>query len=165
MNRIWAPWRIKYVQKKTKGCLFCRINKSGQDKKNYIVQRSKFSFSVLNIFPYTNGHIIIAPYRHFKDIEKLKKEELLDLLKLVKDSKRQLDKVLRPHAYNIGINLGKDAGAGCDKHLHIHIVPRWRGDVNFMPVISEAKIISQSLKSLYGKLTSAHKKRYRRPGK
>ncbi|MBM3248841.1 MAG: HIT domain-containing protein [Candidatus Omnitrophica bacterium] len=153
MNRIWAPWRIGYVQKKSKGCIFCRAAKSRLDKKYYVVYRSKFCFSILNVFPYNNGHIMIAPYRHRGDIADLTNDELLDLIKVLKISQRQLDKVLRPQAYNIGINIGKEAGAGFAGHLHVHIVPRWKGDANFMPVIFDTKIISQSLKQLHNKLT------------
>jgi ATP adenylyltransferase len=152
MERLWAPWRFKYVQKKNKGCIFCQANKSKQDKKNYVIYRSKFSFAIFNIFPYTNGHLMIAPYRHIKDLNKLKDDELLDLLKVLKILKINLDKILKPSGYNIGINIGKIAGAGVDKHLHIHIVPRWQGDVNFMPIFSNTKIISQSLNHLYNKL-------------
>jgi len=153
MKRLWAPWRIGYVQKKNKSCIFCRAAKSRLDKKYYVVHRSKFCFSVLNVFPYNNGHIMIAPNRHRGDIADLTSDELLDLIKVLKISQRQLNKVLRPQAYNIGINIGKEAGAGFAGHLHIHIVPRWKGDVNFMPVVFGSKVISQSLKQLHEKLT------------
>ncbi|MDD2653665.1 MAG: HIT domain-containing protein [Candidatus Omnitrophica bacterium] len=157
MKKLWAPWRIGYVQKQSKGCIFCRAAKAKQDNKYYVVHRSKFCFSILNTFPYNNGHIMIAPYRHTGDINELNNEQLLDLIKVLKIAQGQLDKTLKPQAYNIGINIGKEAGAGFANHLHIHIVPRWKGDVNFMPVIYDTKIVSQSLKQLYNKLTSRKK--------
>lgn len=152
MKKLWAPWRIGYVQKQNKGCIFCQASKSRQDKKYYVVYRSKFCFSILNTFPYNNGHIMVAPYRHKGDISDLTNDELMDLIKVLKISQKQLNKVLRPHAYNIGINIGQYAGAGFADHLHVHIVPRWKGDVNFMPVIFDTKVISQSLSQLYKKL-------------
>ncbi|MBM3252331.1 MAG: HIT domain-containing protein [Candidatus Omnitrophica bacterium] len=130
-----------------------------------VVYRNKSSFALLNLFPYTNGHIMVAPYRHVKELSQLSKDELLDLLELLNFSKFRLDKILTPEGYNIGMNIGKSAGAGFDKHLHIHIVPRWKGDTNFMPVIFDTKVISQSLKSLYNKLTDANKNRYRKKRK
>ena len=152
MKRLWAPWRIEYIQKKSKGCIFCKTSKSKQDRKNFIVHRSKYCFAILNIYPYTNGHIMVAPYRHVRDIDKLKENELLDLLNVMKLVKKKLDKFLKPTGYNMGMNVGRVGGAGFDKHLHIHIVPRWRGDINFMPIIAETKVISQSLREVYSKL-------------
>ncbi|MFC1594489.1 HIT domain-containing protein [Candidatus Omnitrophota bacterium] len=152
MKRLWAPWRIQYVQKKQKGCLFCRVKKSKRDSKNYIVKRSKYSFSILNIYPYNNGHIMIVPFRHVKDLEALRKEELLDMLELVKETKKDVSALLKPHGFNIGINIGKIAGAGFAHHIHVHLVPRWKGDANFMPIIADTKVISQSLEELYTRL-------------
>lgn len=153
MKEIWAPWRKKYIlTKQPKTCLFCKALKENKDRTNFVVERTKFSFSMLNIFPYNSGHLMVAPYRHTKDLKGLSDEELLDLLKLVRYSQSLLDKVLRPQGYNIGINLGKVAGAGITGHLHIHIVPRWAGDTNFMPVISDAKVIPESLDSLCKRL-------------
>jgi len=163
MKKLWAPWRLKYVKsKKSNGCIFCKARKSKQDKKNHVVYRSKCSFAILNLYPYTNGHIMVAPYRHVKDIDQLSRDELLDLFEVLKISKKLLDKTLEPHGYNIGINISRAAGAGFDKHIHIHIVPRWKGDVNFMPVFTDTKVISQSLNDLYNRLTDAHKNRHRK---
>jgi len=162
MKRIWAPWRDKYVVaacKKTKGCIFCKISKEKKDKKNYIFARTQHSFAVLNIYPYNNGHALILPYRHAGDLSKLKKVEREDLVALLNYTKRLLDDVLKPHGYNIGMNIGKVAGAGVPGHVHFHIVPRWNGDVNFMPVLEDTKVISQSLRSLHEKLSVAYKKR------
>lgn len=156
MNKLWAPWREKYIlqTKKTKGCLFCKTAKSNnkKSKRDYIIHRTKFSFSMLNTFPYNNGHLMIAPYKHSKDFNELNIEELSDLIGLLKLTYNLLECALKPDGYNIGINLGKTGGAGFAGHLHIHIVPRWNGDTNFMPVISNTKVISESLDSLYKRL-------------
>lgn len=161
MDKLWAPWRVRYVTKiigQTKGCVFCRILKARQDKKNYIFVRTKHSFAVLNIYPYNNGHTLIVPNRHAKDLDRLTKVEREDLIQLLIYSRRLLDKVLKPAGYNIGINLGRISGAGIPGHLHIHVVPRWRGDVNFMPVTAYTKVISQSLRALFDRLSRAHRK-------
>ena len=153
MDRLWAPWREKYIiHSNKKGCIFCIKSKEKQDKKNYIVKRSKHSFSMLNIFPYNNGHLMVAPYRHIKDLEKLREEEQMDIFSLLIESKTLLDKCLKPSGYNIGINLGRCAGAGYPGHMHIHIVPRWVGDTNFMPLLTGTKVVPQSLDTLYQRL-------------
>jgi ATP adenylyltransferase len=157
MNKLWAPWRVNYVRsKKAKGCIFCLALKDPQS--NYVVFNTKYSVCILNIFPYNNGHLMVSPLRHLADISRLKEEEALDLFKSVKKAKKMLDNVLRPQGYNIGINLNDVAGAGIKAHLHIHIVPRWRGDNNFMPVLGATKVISQSLKELYKQLKNECKK-------
>lgn len=154
MERLWAPWRMSYIKnfKREKGCLFCRVFKSKADSKNLIILRSKYCFAMLNIYPYNNGHVMISPNKHIKSIELLNDKEASDLMATIKKIKIMLDRVLKPDGYNIGINIGRPAGAGFDRHLHIHIVPRWSGDSNFMPVLSGTKIISQSLKTLYREL-------------
>ena len=162
MDKLWAPWRAKYVTKiikKFKGCVFCNIYKERKDKKNYIFIRTKYCFAVLNIYPYNNGHVLVMPNRHVADISKMSKKEKDDLYQLMEITKSLLDKVLRPVGYNIGINLGRAAGAGFPDHVHIHIVPRWIGDSNFMPVTANTKIISQSLAVLYKGLKDAYEKR------
>lgn len=163
MDRLWAPWRAKYVtglSKKNKGCIFCKITKEKNDRKNYIVLRTEYSFAVLNIFPYNNGHILIVPYRHAGVLSKFTNKEKKDLWMLLELTQKLLDRVLKPRGYNIGINIGKISGAGFPGHLHIHLVPRWSGDVNFMPVITGTKVVSQSLRMLFTKLKDAYKKRY-----
>lgn len=154
MDKLWAPWRSKYITKvgSIKGCIFCSKPKSKNDRVNYIVSRSRHSFSILNIYPYNNGHIMIVPYRHVDDIAKLDDEGVLDLMCLLKQSQELLSKAMNPDGYNIGINMGKAAGAGLKDHVHIHLVPRWVGDVNFMPVFTSTKVISESLDALYDKL-------------
>lgn len=159
MDKLWAPWRVKYVTEmigKTKGCVFCNMLKERKDKKNLIVVRTKLSFTVLNLFPYNNGHVLVLPKRHVADLSKLTEEETIDLFRLLNYSKGLLDKTLKPAGYNVGMNLGRVAGAGFPGHLHIHIVPRWKGDSNFMPVIAGTKVISQSLQILHEKLSLQH---------
>lgn len=152
MKRIWAPWRKSYIrlsQKKTKQCLFCGLLKARQDKKNLIVAQTPFSFAILNAYPYNNGHVMIVPKRHVAQIELLRDEERLDWLNLYTRAQAALDKTLQPQGFNVGMNLGRVAGAGVPDHVHLHIVPRWNGDSNFMPVIGETKVISESLQSVY----------------
>lgn len=155
MDKLWAPWRNNYIagKNKPKGCIFCAAKKTkGSD---YVVFKTKLSICLLNIYPYNNGHILISPLRHLKDITRLTPEEVLDLFKSLNRAKALLHKVLKPQGYNIGLNLGRISGAGIPGHLHLHIVPRWAGDNNFMPVIFETKVISQSLEQLLKLLKNA----------
>ncbi len=150
MDKIWAPWRSKYIYfKDYKRCIFCGNKTSKRDKDRYIIDRSEYSFSMLNLYPYNNGHVMVAPYRHVKGIENLKDLELIDLMKLVVKTKSILGKKLKPRGYNVGMNIGKVAGAGFAAHVHMHIVPRWIGDTNFMPIIAGSKIVSESLEAMY----------------
>ena len=156
MKKLWAPWRSKFIyQRKRKGCIFCKAAKAKDDKKYFVIERSKFSFSMLNIYPYNNGHLMVAPYRHKGSLVDFNKDELCDLMLLAQKSLRLIEKALTPDGYNLGFNTGKIAGAGFSGHLHMHIVPRWQGDTNFMPVLAQTKVISESLNSLYRRLKSA----------
>lgn len=154
MDKLWAPWRIRYIKsnKKARGCIFCRAAKS---RNNYVIFKTKYSLCILNTFPYNNGHIMISPLGHKGEISQLKDIEILDLFRVLGKARRLLDKVLKPQGYNIGINISQTAGAGIPGHIHIHIVPRWRGDTNFMPVVYNTKIISQSLDALCKELKNA----------
>lgn len=153
MNKLWAPWRITYVSNtRTKKCIFCRAFKEKRDRRNLVVLKSKHSFVILNTFPYNNGHVMVVSNRHVSSLEELRDEEILDINKVIVKMISALRAVLKPAGFNVGMNLGKVAGAGIDKHMHIHVVPRWPGDTNFMPVLSDTKIISQSLSELYKKL-------------
>lgn len=157
MDRLWAPWRINYIRaKKSKRCLFCQSQKSPAAK--FVIFKTKHAVVLLNIFPYNNGHLLVCPSRHTRDIADLKDREILDLIKATNRAKALLDKVLKPEGYNIGMNISAVAGAGITGHAHIHIVPRWRGDTNFMPVVSSTKVVSQSLQELYKQLKNAQKK-------
>lgn len=148
MDKLWAPWRSKYIyMRKHKKCIFCgNDRRSGSEK--HILARTKHSFSMLNLYPYNNGHVMVAPFRHAASLESLTKEELSDLMALAVKTKLKIDKKLKPDGYNIGINIGKVSGAGFAGHLHVHIVPRWKGDTNFMPLISGTKVVSESLEAM-----------------
>jgi ATP adenylyltransferase len=153
MDRLWAPWRINYIKtaRKQKGCIFCSAAKS--KGRHYVIFKTRYSLCMLNTFPYNNGHLMLSPIRHVKSTVQLKRNEIIDLFGALNDAQELLNKVLKPQGYNIGINLSEIAGAGITGHLHIHIVPRWRGDVNFMPTLSDTKVIPQSLNELHKQLT------------
>ena len=156
-DKLWAPWRINYIRNyKQKKCVFCQSIKGL--RKDYVLFKTPHSVAILNIFPYNNGHVMVSPKRHVKELGRLKDAEVLDLFRALNKAKLLLEKVLKPHGFNIGINVGKSAGAGIVGHLHIHIVPRWVGDTNFMPVLNHTKIISQSLDELYKQLINAKSK-------
>jgi len=148
MDRLWAPWRINYVgnEKRQQGCIFCLAKKSPLN--DYVIFKTGKSICLLNRYPYNNGHLMICPLRHIGDISRLRGDEFLDIFKSLNRAKILLQKVLKPQGYNIGLNLGAAAGAGIAGHLHLHIVPRWIGDTNFMPAASGTKVISQSLDEL-----------------
>jgi len=148
---LYAPWRFKYITstlKKKDRCIFCEML-SMKDEEAYIIYRGRYSFIVLNIYPYNTGHLMIAPYRHVPSIENLSDDELLEIIKLLKLSIKLLREAYNPHGFNIGLNIGRVAGAGIEDHVHIHIVPRWIGDVNFMPSICEVKVFSQAIEESY----------------
>jgi len=160
MKILWAPWRRKFVRKrKHKGCIFCYKIKSKNDKKNYVLYRGKYSFVMLNMYPYTNGHLMVAPYRHVKNLDELKKDELLELFELVSEMIKILYKTHNIDGCNVGINIGKAAGAGVEKHIHVHIVPRWFGDTNFLPIVADTKVIPESLNETYQVLKKEIKRR------
>ena len=162
-QRLWAPWRVGYItalNAQARGCVFCTIKRQKKDRANYIFTRTKYSYAVLNIYPYNNGHVLIIPNKHTSDLSGLTAAEKKDLFSLLESTKALLDRVLKPQGYNIGMNVGKVAGAGFPGHVHIHIVPRWKGDVNFMPVVSGTKVISTSLRALYEELVRVQQKRH-----
>ena len=146
MEKIWAPWRMEYIlSEKKSGCIFCEKFQAGEDKKNYILFRDTLGFVMLNIFPYNNGHLMVSPYRHVSEMDELSGEESAQLMDLVRKSLSSLRKAVKPDGYNVGMNIGSVAGAGIADHLHIHIVPRWLGDTNFMPILAETKVLPQHL--------------------
>ncbi len=153
MKQIWAPWRIEYIQmEKPKGCILCEKPKQNNDALNYILYRGNKNFVIMNSYPYNPGHLMIAPYRHIGNLEELTDEELHEHFEIVSRSIRLLKQVFNPGGFNIGINIGKIAGAGIVDHFHTHIVPRWPGDTNFMPVISEVRVVPEALAETYKKL-------------
>jgi len=153
MERLWAPWRMEYIRsEQPPGCLFCRVASENRDRENLVLTRGEHAFIMLNAFPYNNGHLMVAPYHHIADYELLPEEILADLSRLTQHGIRGLKQAFSPDGFNVGMNLGRVAGAGIADHLHIHIVPRWNGDTNFMPVIAETKVLPEALQSTYDKL-------------
>jgi len=153
MEQIWAPWRIEYIQmEKPEGCILCDKPKENDDATNYILYRGDNNFIILNGYPYNPGHLMIAPYRHIATLEELTDEERREHFEIVSRSVKLLRKVFNPAGFNIGMNLGRIAGAGIDDHIHTHIVPRWQGDTNFMPVISSVRVMPEALAETYEKL-------------
>jgi len=153
MERIWAPWRIQYIQmEKPEGCILCEKPGQNNDAQNYILHRGDKNFIILNSYPYNPGHLMVAPYRHVASLEKLTDEERQEHFEIVSRSVRVLRQVFNPGGFNIGINLGKAAGAGIEDHFHTHIVPRWQGDTNFMPVLSDVRVLPEALADTYQKL-------------
>ncbi len=149
---LWAPWRMKYIaMHQGKTCIFCDA-RSKSDDESYVIFRSSNSFAMLNLYPYNTAHVMIAPYRHVNSFELLSDEELLDLMKLMRLVLKSIDSEYRPQGYNIGANLGRVAGAGIEDHLHLHIVPRWLGDTNYMPLIAGVKVIPEDINETYSRL-------------
>ncbi len=168
MDILWAPWREKYIEQsgmKKEGCVFCQILRDKKDAKHFIFLRSSHAFAVLNIFPFNGGHVLVIPNRHIGDLSDLSTDERADLMELLIDVKELVAVALKPEAFNIGVNLGAAAGAGIPEHMHIHVVPRWKGDVNFMPAIFGTKVIPVSLDKVYKRLKDADKARHRKVGK
>ena len=156
-NNLWAPWRIKYIQglSKKSDCFLCDyLSTPERDKENLLLWRTDHAFVVFNKFPYNNGHLLIAPTRHIPSLDDASDEELLCLMGLVRDCQRALSATIQPHGYNVGMNFGRCAGAGLPEHLHIHVVPRWDGDTNYMHVCSDTDVISQGLYELYDQLAA-----------
>jgi ATP adenylyltransferase len=145
MKQLWAPWRMKFLEQHSKGCVFCNILKENSDHKNLIVYRGKSIFVVLNRYPYTSGHILIVVNSHHPTLENMDSESQSELMTLITKSLKVLRRIYKPDGFNIGTNIGKSAGAGIDGHLHFHIVPRWAGDANFMETLAGTKIIPESL--------------------
>ena len=153
MEHIWAPWRIRYIQaEKPAGCFLCEMPAQDDDTANYILFRGAKNFVILNGYPYNPGHLIVAPYRHIAGLGKLTPEERHEHFDIVSRSTEVLDRVYHPDGLNVGINLGRAAGAGIEDHVHTHIVPRWQGDTNFMTVIADIRVLPDALAAVYQKL-------------
>jgi ATP adenylyltransferase len=154
--RIWAPWRLPYVKDASKDneaeCIFCAKPAEDDDEKNLILHRGELCFVILNLFPYTNGHLMIAPYAHLATLPELDAETTSEMMALAQRSMGALDETYRPHGYNAGINQGRVAGAGYEMHIHLHVVPRWAGDTNYMPVLADTRVMPQSLEDSYAAL-------------
>jgi len=160
-NNLWAPWRIKYIQglSQESDCFLCDyLATPEKDTDNLLLWRTEHAFVVFNKFPYNNGHLLIAPNRHIPSLDDASDEELLCLMRLVRDCQTALSAAIKPHGFNVGMNFGRCAGAGLPEHVHIHVVPRWDGDTNYMHVCSDTDVISQSLTELYDQLVEVSHK-------
>ena len=158
MEPLHAPWRIEYIlapKPALEQSLFTTIAQSSDDEANYVVARDKTCYALLNKYPYTGGHIMVVPYKQTHDLNGLTEDEMADLMKLTRRCQNALTKVMHPDGFNLGVNLGKCAGAGIAEHLHIHIVPRWNGDTNFMPVLASTTVVPQALSELAALLRAA----------
>jgi ATP adenylyltransferase len=154
MKVLWAPWRMEYILSDQKGgdCIFCPGDDRGQDEERLILYVGSLSTVMMNRFPYNNGHLLVAPIRHVSDLEDLSDDETLDLLLTVRKSIDILRKIMGPEGFNVGLNLGRVAGAGMEAHMHFHIVPRWNGDTNYMTLFGEVRVIPEHIKATYKKL-------------
>ncbi|NQT33859.1 HIT domain-containing protein [bacterium] len=158
LDRLWAPWRLEYIKtavKEPDGCFLCEAIEAGNDRDRLLLHRDELVLIIMNLYPYNNGHLLIAPYRHIGELDDLSTDELNAISEVTRKAVRWLDKAFNPHGYNIGLNLGRAAGAGLPAHLHWHVVPRWDGDSNFMPVLGCVKVISDGLASTYDELRKA----------
>lgn len=153
MERLWAPWRMEYIlDEKPSGCIFCLGLNGDDDRKRLILHRTPRSLVMMNRYPYVNGHLMVAPCRHTGSLHDLDPEELLELMEITRLCQTVLDGEMHPGGYNIGLNLGSAAGAGIADHLHVHIVPRWQGDTNFMTVLGDVRILPEALALQYDRL-------------
>ena len=158
MENLWAPWRMAFIEQETpqpQGCIFCTQPAEHRDREHHILYRGSLCFMMLNLYPYNNGHLMIAPYQHIASIEGLDAATLAELMAQAQLALRALRVVMKPDGFNMGINEGKIAGAGFADHMHFHIVPRWNGDTNFMPVIADIKVVPEHIDIVYQKLTQA----------
>ncbi|MBM3157679.1 MAG: HIT domain-containing protein [Chloroflexi bacterium] len=153
MKKLWAPWRVEYLKcEQPAGCILCRKPEENRDSQNYILFRGKMNFVILNIYPYNTAHLMVAPFRHLASLDDLNDKEMFEHFDLVRRSARAIKEAYHPEGFNIGMNLGRVAGAGVEGHIHTHIVPRWKGDTNFMPVLSDTKVLPEALAATYAQL-------------
>ena len=157
MDHLWSPWRYRYVQKgpPEQGCVFCRMAAEGNDEQNHVLHRGQHNFVVLNLYPYTTGHLMVVPYEHVDSLEAASAETLSEMMLLAQKSQRHLREVYKPGGFNIGMNLAESAGAGIPGHIHLHVLPRWYGDTNFMTTVAETRVLPEDLPATYAKLRAA----------
>ncbi|MES0278290.1 MAG: HIT domain-containing protein [Dehalococcoidales bacterium] len=155
MERLWAPWRIRYIEKakEEKSCFLCDLPAENKDAANYILYRGRLNYVILNSYPYNAGHLMVAPYRHVAGLDEMTAAERSDHIEVISRAIKVLKEVFEPEGFNTGINMGRIAGAGVDKHIHSHVVPRWQGDSNFMPLLADTKVINEALEETYQKLS------------
>jgi ATP adenylyltransferase len=154
MDHLWTPWRYRYISKALPSgeCIFCAKAAENRDAENYILHRGKLNFNLLNLFPYTNGHLMIAPYQHVARMADTPEAALAEMMQLARRAEVNLSAVYRPDGFNVGMNLGVSAGAGVADHIHMHLVPRWTGDANFMSTVGETRVLPEELPATYEKL-------------
>ncbi len=158
MKELYATWRMAYIEApkpKNQGCIFCDFPAEHSDKEHFIVHRGEKCFVIMNLYPYTAGHMMIIPYRHTNVFESLTDDEALEIHTLTAKAIKVLKHVMNPHGFNIGMNIGESAGAGVAGHLHVHIVPRWTGDNNFMPVLADTRVLSDAIENTYKRICEA----------
>jgi ATP adenylyltransferase len=154
MDHLWSPWRYKYIASagREEGCVFCRIEREHNDTDNYVIHRGRLNFAVLNLFPYTSGHLMVVPYEHKASLAASSEATTTEMIELAKRAQLALEAEYHPDGFNIGMNLGRSAGAGVADHLHLHVVPRWSGDANFVSVVGETRVLPEDLATTYEKL-------------
>lgn len=162
MRRLWSPWRSQYVASGggdpgSDNCVFCDIRSDSADERNFVLYRAAYNLIVLNIYPYTSGHLLVVPYEHVAELAKASKNATDELMDLTKRCESVLQETYRPDGLNVGMNLGKAAGAGVVGHVHLHILPRWNGDTNFMTTVGETRVLSEDLPTTYQKLSKHFK--------
>lgn len=156
MKHLWAPWRIQYIKgPPPEGCIFCTLPREGRDRDHRILHQGRRAFVILNTFPYNSGHLMIVPHRHVADLAALADDEILELMHLTTAAMEAIRATYNSEGFNIGVNVGRAAGAGILDHVHVHVVPRWVGDTNFMPVLGEVKVLPESLETTYDRLQAA----------
>ncbi|MCS6769478.1 MAG: HIT domain-containing protein [Candidatus Caldarchaeum sp.] len=157
MDRLWAPWRMNYIKtaKEQTECIFCEAAKTKDDASRYVVHRGAKALIIMNLYPYNNGHLMVSPYRHIPNLTDMDDDEMLDVMKLLKMSVEVIKRTLNPEGFNIGVNIGRFAGAGIEDHIHFHIVPRWRGDTNFMTTLSNTRVLPETIDQTYKRLLEA----------
>lgn len=156
MNQLWSPWRLEYIMSlKATGCVFCQKTVADNDEAEHILLRGRSVYLTLNRYPYNNGHLLIVPYQHVPSLEDLPPDTLLEMMLLVKTSLAALRLAMRPQGFNVGANLGKIAGAGIEEHVHLHVVPRWSADTNFMTAVASTRTIPESLDQTFSRIRQA----------
>jgi ATP adenylyltransferase len=157
MDHLWSPWRYQYVQKEhaAAGCILCQKAAEQNDAENFLVYRGKHNFIVLNLYPYTTGHLMIVPYEHVDTLEAASKESLEEMILLAQEAQRHLGAIYKPTGFNLGMNLGESAGAGIAGHIHMHVLPRWTGDTSFITTVAETRVLPEDLAVTYRKLNEA----------
>ena len=157
MDHLWSPWRYQYVQKEKTGggCVFCRAASAERDQDHFVVHRANKNYVILNLYPYSTGHLMIVPYEHVDTLQEASRETLEEMMLLVQRSQRHLGEIYRPPGFNLGMNLGESAGAGIAEHIHMHVLPRWPGDTNFMTTVAETRVLPEDLPVTWRKLRDA----------